>query len=255
VIALAVAASTLPAAACREKPPAPVEVAITPAAADSGIAQALIAAFQRRSGVRIDTSTVPEADAHRLAAHRAVQVVITTEPDARRLYADVARLVSTFAARDFVIAGPRRDPARLRSATDGADAFRRIDERNARFCSAVDVAPVQRWESRLWAAASVDPARLRHREQCHGDAAAALRQAARRQAYTLTDRDVAAAAEKKLDIKVFSGPSSGLHEDHSAVLVEHSPRIRRDRDAEWFVQWLTSYQAREVVQNFPMRAQ
>jgi tungstate transport system substrate-binding protein len=255
VIALAVAALTLPAAACRRKPPAPVEVAMTPAAADSGMAQALIAAFQRRSGVRIDARTVPEADAHRLAAQKAVEVVITTEPEARRVYAGVARLVSTFAARDFVIAGPRRDPARLRSATDAADALRRIARRNARFCSAVDVAPVRRWESRLWAAASVDPATLRHHEECHGDAATALQRAAGRQAYTLTEKDAAVAAEKKLDIKLFAEPSSGLHEDDSAVLVEHSPRIRRDRDAEWFVQWLTSYQARETIQNLAMRAQ
>ena len=234
---------------CRNKPPVPIEAAATPEAAESGLVQTLIARFEQKNGVTINLRTVPKDEAYRLAGWRAVQVVFTTEPKAILRYSAVARLAEPLAYHDFALFGPREDPAPVAMAASGADALRRIDERKARFCSAAGVVSVRQREAQLWKAAGIDPSVPRWRSDCGGDLSAALLEAAGRSAYTLSEAKAAAGLDKHMDIKLLLQGSSDLHDEYSVMLIEHTPRIRPDRDAEWFVEWLMSYQGREAIQS------
>jgi len=247
-IALAIGGS-----ACRKKPPKPVEVVATPEIAGSGLVQFLMATFQRQNGVTMHLQVLPVAEASRLASEKKVQVVITDQSESKLIAGAEARLTGIIAFDDFILLGPRRDPAHVASAKSAVDALRRIANKQARFCTTTDVPHLRRREAELWAAAGIDPKGLRHYSECRGDAEAALRAAAGKGAYTLSDRvvfeNMAESLSGRLDLKVLSHGMPHLHDEYQVVLVEHTPRIRRDRDAEWFVQWLMSYQGRESVQN------
>lgn len=237
-------------AGCRKKPPQPVEVVVTSRAAEPGLAQTLAATFQQQSGVKMNLRVAPEEEALRLAETQGVQVVITNAPDAAQRYQRVSRLTAPFAFRDFALFGPKRDAAHVRTASSAAEALRRIAKKKARFCSAVDVAGVQLRERELWTEAGLDPKTMSRRSACHGDALAALREAEEKGAYTLAYSQTDTVAGIKMDIKLLLESEPRLHDDYAAVLVEHMPRIRRDKDAEWFVQWLMSYQGRDAVQYY-----
>jgi tungstate transport system substrate-binding protein len=231
-------------------PPAPVEVALTNEIAGSGLVQTLIGTFEHKSAVHVNLRIVDRDKAFALARDRVVQVVFTAEPEAVRHYAPVARLASPFAARDFAIAGPDRDPAVVRRAEGTSEALRAIAKRRARFCSAVDAADLRERELQLWASAGLDPSRLPRHADCHGSVLTALQHAAALKAYTLTDASAATAAGTKFDIKVLRRGPPDLHDVYSVILVDHVPRIRRDQDAEWLVQWVMSYQGRDAVQSY-----
>ena len=248
-VCFVVAALTMPGVGCRKKPSLPVEIATTPEIAQTGLVQSLTATFQRQSGVAMKLRIVEEEEALRLARARNVQVIVTDHPDSPRMYRNLARLSGPFAFDDFTILGPSRDPAHVRLAGGAVDALRRIAKRRAPFCSPVDVAHIRRREKALWTAAGVDPKSLRYSE-CHGDAVEALREAGEKEAYTISDTVTTAAVGKNVDIEVLLEGTTRLHDDYSAVLVAHTSRTRRDRDAEWFVQWLTSYRGREAVQSY-----
>lgn len=235
-------------AGCRNKPPQPVQIAATTDAAQPGLVQMLATTFERESGVKMNLRVVPEEDALKLARDGTVQVVVTTEPGATRSYGKIARLSGQFAVHDLALFGPKRDPARVRNATSASDALQRIEQKRSRFCSPVDLTFVEYREQQLWSAAGIDPNTVEQRSACHGDAVEALRNASNKQAYTLAER--AAVSGTRIDIKVLLESGPGLHDDYTAILLEHTPRIRRDRDAEWFVQWLMSFQGRDAVQNY-----
>jgi ABC-type tungstate transport system permease subunit len=250
IAAAAIISPMLMSSACRKKPPAPIDVGATPAVAESGLVQALVTTFMRQSGVKLHLRILPEEQLLPLARSGAVQVIFTSSPAASAEYASVARLSSSFAFHDFVLFGPSRDPARIHAATTAADALRRVGKRGARFCSAVDVPRIAARERQLWAAAGIDSGSLRRGTECRGDTLIALREADRSSAYTLSESQAAAASGADLDLKPLLEWSPDLHDSYSVILVDHAPLIRRDRDAEWFVQWITSYQGRDVVQNF-----
>ena len=249
-LVLATVFALLAQTACRAKPPQPVEAIATPDAAASGIVSAVVAAFQRQSGVKIDLRIAPQPDILRAASARAVQIVFVSETDAPA-YVPMARLSGRFASEDFALFGPRHDPARVHTAPTAIEAFRRIAKRkSSRFCSATEAARSSEREKELWAAAGIDPHALRHYSECPGDDAAVLREAEQKNAYTLLEDQAAGAASTKMDMKPLLRAVPGLHDDYAVILVDHEPRIRRDKDAEWFVQWLMSYQGRDVVQNY-----
>ena len=246
--ALAMVWLVLPLAGCRKKPPSPVDVALTPGVAETGLAQSLATSFEHRHGVKFNLRVVPEGEALRLAQSGAVQVVLTENPSAAQAYAKVARLSDTLGVLDLAIFGPRHDHAHVHGAPSAVEALKRIASHEGHFCSAVDAPLVAKWEGRLWAAAGVDPGKLRHHAVCHGNTLTALREASLAEAYTLSD--ARAASGTNIEIKQWLEGTEDLRQAYTAILVDHTPRIQRDRDAEWFVQWLTTYSGREAVEGY-----
>ena len=61
---------------------------------------------------------------------------------------------------DFVLVGPRHDPAGIRGLTDAKEALRRIAGRGATFASRGDDSGTNRMELRLWKAIGTDPRKL-----------------------------------------------------------------------------------------------
>jgi tungstate transport system substrate-binding protein len=234
--------------ACRRSVPSPVEVAMTPEVAETGVVPALIAAFERISHVTMHVRIVSAGDALRSARAADVQVVFASASQSSD-YATVARLAGAFASRDFAIFGPKKDRARVASAKSTTQALQRIARRHAPFCSATAIPDLVRRERGLWAAAGVDPATLKHRSECSGDEVSVLENAERRGAYTLAPLEADAGVGRNIDIHVLWKGTPDLREELDVILVRHVPRIRRDRDAEWFVQWLMSWQGRDVVRN------
>ena len=90
---------------------------------------------------------------------------------------------------DFVIVGPRSDPAAIRGFHDARRAFGQIAAKGAAFASRGDDSGTNRMELRLWKSAGIDPSHGKawYRDLGQG-MGATLNIAAAMDAYTLTDR-------------------------------------------------------------------
>jgi tungstate transport system substrate-binding protein len=146
--------------ACRNEQEAPpVVLATTTSVANSGLLDHLMPGF--RSPVRI--TAVGSGAALQLLTNGAADVAITHAPEAER--AALSRhpewSYRKLCWNEFVIVGPRDDPAKLASATDAVSAMRRIVTSHARFISRGDDSGTAERERQLWALAGKEPDRSR----------------------------------------------------------------------------------------------
>jgi tungstate transport system substrate-binding protein len=89
---------------------------------------------------------------------------------------------------DFVIVGPKADPAGIRGLRDAKEAFRRIAIAKAPFAGRGDDSGTHRMELRLWRAAGLDPKSDPNYRELGSGMGPTLNTAAGLEAYVLTDR-------------------------------------------------------------------
>lgn len=248
--ALAIVATLGILAACR-KPAAeqkPVNLGTTPAVAATGLPELLVRRFTREA--HVTTSVLNASDAALEAAARAgtVDVAIVNTPATVQAFRQMnaVHLDSIFAHDDYIIAGPRKDPAKIHGSKTAAEAFRKIVARRQRFCSPVDIHELHDREELIWSLAKIEPKKKARYVLCHGTAAAALDEAERLGAYTFTDRATIETVKPDGLAPLLEGTPM-LHNDYTVVLLTPP---ERNRNAEWFVQWLMSYRGREVVDGY-----
>lgn len=245
VMAVALAAV---ASGCPKKPEAqqPAVVLTTPEVAATGIVRHLADVFAVQTGRRVEVRVVaPAAIFGEAKAGHAGAVVVNDAATLDALTkAQLVRLRGAIGNDDYLIVGPRHDPARVRSADSAPEAFRRIFARRRAFCSPSDVAPFRAREEAIWTAARLDPRKDRHYRVCPGDATAALQEADRAGAYTLTDRATFDALRPKRTAS-FLWHVPMLSNDFAIVLLPG-----HQNDAEWFVEWIMSYRGREAVDSY-----
>jgi tungstate transport system substrate-binding protein len=109
---------------------------------------------------------------------------------------------------DFVLAGPRSDPARVAGTTKASDALAAIAAKKAAFVSRGDASGTHKKELALWEKSGVKPAGEWYVEAGQG-MGATLRIASEKQAYTLSDRGTFAATQN-LDLAILVEGDPGL---------------------------------------------
>jgi len=154
---------------------------------------------------------------------------------------------------DFVIVGPRADPARVRNMTDAVRAVRQIADTRSPFVSRGDDSGTHRRERRLWEQARVDlggDARRWYRE-IGGGMGAALNTASALDAYVLADRATWASFKNRGGLEILVEGDPRLFNPYSSLLVnpQKGDHIRSSEARAWH-DWLTSEAGREAIRTF-----
>lgn len=228
---------------------AAVTVVTTADVAGYGVVQMLAGRFAAESKVPTSVIVTEERLIAELVRTGVADVVLTTSPRLREELqrAKLVRLAQHVAYNDYLLVGPKRDPARAGSAKTAAEALRRIARRDRAFCSPVDVPELRHREAQLWEASPADPRDDRRYRTCKGTPLEVLREASRRSAYTLTDRSTFESAGPKVRLVPLLQGTPMLHNDLLVVLARPA---RRHPNAEWFVQWLMSYRGRDSIERY-----
>ena len=249
VLAIVLAALAALAGCRRAEEQGRVTIVTTPDVAGINIAGMLAARFTIESKVPT-TLLVTEAPLiPGLVRSGVADVVVTLSPDlqARLRREGLVRLAQTVACNDYLLAGPKRDPARAKSAKSAPEALRRIARRDRAFCTPVDVPDLRDREARLWEASPAEPGDDRRYRACRGSAAEVLREASRRGAYTLTDRATFEAAGKDVELVALVQRTPLLHDDLTLLLAR---KEKPHRNAEWLVQWVMSHRGRALIDEY-----
>jgi tungstate transport system substrate-binding protein len=248
-VAVLIALLALLSACNRHRERARVTIATTPEVAGMGIAPMLADAFSAESKIATNVIVTEARFLPGLVRSGAVDATITTSPELKRQLQDakLVRLAQTIGYDDYLLVGPRRDPAGTKGAKTAAEALRRIARRDRAFCAPVDVPELREREARLWDASPASPSDNRRYRSCHGSAVDVLREASRRGAYTLTDRATFERARGEIDLVPLLQRTPLLHNDVTVLLsASSSPRP----NADWFVQWIMSYRGRDEIQRY-----
>jgi tungstate transport system substrate-binding protein len=236
-------------ACSRHRERASVTVAVTPEVAATGVARMLADAFSAESKVATNVIVTEARGLPDLVRSGKVDATMTTLPELKRQLqnAQLVRLMEIIGYDDYLLVGPRRDPARTKDAKTAAEALRRIARRDRAFCAPVDVPELSAREALLWDASPASPSNDRRYRSCHGSAADVLREASRRGAYTLTDRATFERVRSEIALVPLLQRTPLLHNDVTVLLsASSSPRP----NADWFVQWMMSYRGREAIERY-----
>ncbi len=195
---------------------------------DSGLLDALVPLFERKTGYSVKTLSVGTGQALALAARGEADVALVHAPALEKKYVSEGkrqnrRLVMY---NDFVVVGPAEDPARIKGLPKAAEAMKRIAESQSRFVSRGDKSGTNLLELALWTQAGVEPRGAWYIESGQG-MGQALGIANDRRAYTLTDRGTYLAFQKRVDLPILVEKDRPLLNIYSVMEVNpaNGPRV------------------------------
>jgi tungstate transport system substrate-binding protein len=186
----------------------------------SGLLDALVPVFEQQTGYRVKIVAVSAAQALTLGMRGEVDLLLVNSPTEERQFVAGGhgldrRLVLH---DDFVLVGPRADPAAVQSASDLADALRRVAGA-ASWTSRADNSSPYQLEKRLWQQAGLDPQGQPWYVEVGQGIVGTLAAASERQAYTLAERRAMLERQRSLDLAILGGGYPDLLDPYSVIVV------------------------------------
>jgi len=166
-----------------------IVLASTTSVENSGLLARILPGFTARSGIAVKVVAQGTGQALNTAARGDADLVLVHDPEAEAGFIAAGHGVNRreIAWNDFVLVGPKGDPARIAGGKDVVAALRAVAAGRVPFVSRGDNSGTHALEKRLWAAAGIVPAGDWYRD-IGGGMGAALNTAAAMDAVTLTDR-------------------------------------------------------------------
>ncbi|MGI8878526.1 MAG: substrate-binding domain-containing protein [Candidatus Limnocylindria bacterium] len=229
----------------------PVRLGVTTTVQDSGLLDALVADFERRSGRKVRASVQGTGAVLSLARRGDVDVVLVHEPaqelEFMRDGYGAQRVLVMY--NDFVLVGPPGDPARVKGRTI-VDAFRAIAESGATFISRGDRSGTDVTEKSIWARVG-----LRTRPPWYVESGVGQGQslvvASERRGYMITDRGTFVGRSATLDLVIVVEPLPRLPNVYHSITLDPTKVPAADRvAADSFVAYLLSPGGQQLIGGF-----
>jgi len=234
-----------------------LRLATTTSTDNTGLLDHVLPVFERRTGIEVDVIAVGTGKALALARNGDVDAVLVHAPDAEREFVGAGHGVERRRVmhNDFVILGPRSDPARLRGSNDALVALRAIAADRLPFVSRGDDSGTHKKEKALWHQAGITPSGPWYLETGQGMGQTLL-VADEKQAYVLSDRGTAIAFRDKIGLVVLCEGDPRLVNPYSIIAVNprRHPYVRY-REALALIEFLTSREGQELIAGFRMRGE
>ncbi len=224
-----------------------ITVASTTSTDQSGLFGHLLPAFTRATGIEVRVVAVGTGQALKLGERGDADVLLVHDrPAELRFVAEgwgVERQEVMY--NDFIVIGPKADPAGVAGGKDAAAAFRRVAEARAPFITRGDDSGTNAAELRFWHDAGLDPkaasAGLGWYKDIGGGMGPALNAAAALGAYTLSDRSTWLNFGNRRGLAVLVEGDARLFNQYGVMLVNPArhPSVKAEPGRR-FIAWLVS---------------
>jgi len=233
-----------------------VRLATTTSTENSGLLDFLLPEFTKDTGYTVDVIAVGTGAALKLGENADADVLLV---HARSLE-DAFMAASHGSERrdvmynDFVIIGPKTDPAGLAAVADAVTAFTYLSSANTTFVSRGDNSGTHVMEKSLWMKAGVLPYPDYYKEAGQGMEQVII-MADGLQAYTLTDRATWLAVKDKTSLAICFEGDPVLFNPYGVITV--NPAKHEDINAvgaKVLLDWLTSGRGQSLIPGFKIGA-
>jgi tungstate transport system substrate-binding protein len=232
-------------------------LASTTSTEHSGLFAHIIPMFQEATGIEVRVVAVGTGQAFTIARNGDADSLLVHDAEG-----EVKMVEEGFAVErrdvmynDYVIVGPRSDPAAVRDAGSAADAFARVAAAEAVFASRGDDSGTHRAELRTWQQAGVVPHGSWYRELGSG-MGATLNTAAAMDAYVLADRATWISFANRQDLELLFAGDAGLFNQYGSLLIspDRHPHLRHELAARWH-EWLLSEAGQAAIASFRVQGE
>jgi tungstate transport system substrate-binding protein len=251
IVALAGLLSGVP-LQCAETASRAVILSTTTSMLDSGLLDVLVPIFEGRSGYSVKTISVGTGQSLALAAKGDADVALVHAPSLEKKYVADGKLRNRRLVmyNDFVIIGPKDDPAKIRTLKSAEAALKAIEQVKAGFVSRGDNSGTHNLEKSLWKSAGIQPGGSWYIESGQG-MGATLGIAQERDAYTITDRGTYLALQKRVTLPILIEGDRALLNIYSVMEVNpaNGPRVNA-AGGKAFADFMVSPQAQKLIKSF-----
>jgi len=229
-----------------------IVVASTTSTQDSGLFEYLLPIFTAKTGIEVKVIAQGTGQALDTARRGDADVVFVHARAAEEKFLAEGFGVKRYPVmyNDFVLVGPKADPAGVKGGRDIVAAFKAIKEKRAPFVSRGDRSGTHVAELNLWQAAGIDIAADKgpwYRDIGQG-MGAALNTASAMEAYVLSDRGTWLSFKNRGDLEISVEGDRRLFNQYGVMLVNPAkhPHVKK----EWgqaFVDWLISPEGQRAI--------
>ena len=237
-----------------------VRMLSTTSTENSGLFSYLLPIFESKTGIRVHVVAVGTGQALRGARNGDADVLMVHDKASElKFIADgygIERREVMY--NDFVIVGPRDDPAKIGGNKDIVGALQMIKKSGAAFVSRGDDSGTHKAERRLWRAAGIEPegrSNPWYREAGSG-MGATLNIAAGMNAYTLTDRGTWLSFRNRRSLSVLVEGDPLLFNQYGIMLVNPArhPHVKV-AEGRALIEWITSPEGQKAIGDFTINGQ
>ena len=200
-----------------------ITVASTTSTEQSGLFKHMLPAFQKKTGIEVRVVALGTGQALDMARRGDADVVFVHAKSAEEKFIaegyGVKRLPVMY--NDFVLVGPKSDPAKVAGGKDILDALRKIKAAGAPFVSRGDRSGTHMAELALWKQAGIDIAKEKgswYRDTGQG-MGPALNTASSMNGYILTDRGTWISFKNRGDLAIVVEGDKRLFNQYGVILV------------------------------------
>jgi tungstate transport system substrate-binding protein len=239
-----------------------LRLATTTSTADSGLLTFILPDFEKKFNCKVDTVAVGTGQA----------IEIGTKGDADVLLVHARAQEDKFVAdghakerfdvmyNDFIVLGPKADPAKIAGMSSAIDGFKAVAAAKAPFASRGDKSGTNTKELSLWSSAGITPTKDMAWYNALGQGMGETLLASNEKGmYTLADRGTYLSMKDKLPSLVIVVGGNSLQENKDKSLLNpygvmavdpaKHPGVNYDM-AMNFVKWITSVEEQKVIGNY-----
>jgi tungstate transport system substrate-binding protein len=232
-----------------------ITLASTTSTEQSGLFGYLLPLFSKAEGIDVKVVAVGTGQALDIGRRGDADVVFVHDRPAEDKFMSEGQGVKRFDVmyNDFIIVGPKSDPAHIAGGKDVAEALRKIAAAKAPFISRGDRSGTHAAELRLWKEAGVDIGAVKdswYREIGQG-MGPALNMASTSDAYVLSDRGTWLSFKNRGGLAILTEGDKRLLNQYGVMLVNPAthPNVKA-RDGQAFIDWLVSPKGQDAITGY-----
>jgi len=248
-VALLAVAPVLPASAADSF----IVVASTTSTQNSGLFDFLLPKFTEKTGIEVRVVAQGTGQALKTGQNGDADVLfVHAKPDELKFVEQgygVDRHDVMY--NDFVMVGPKSDPAGIAGSKDAAAALEKIAAAGVPFASRGDDSGTNKAELKLWKQAGIDPKGKGWYRETGSGMGATLNTASEMNAYTLTDRGTWLSFKNRGDLVIVVEGDPKLFNQYGVMLVNPAkhPHVKK-KEGEAFINWLISPEGQKTIADY-----
>jgi len=236
-----------------------ITVASTTSTEQSGLFKHMLPAFQKKAGIEVRVVALGTGQALDLARRGDADVVFVHAKSAEEKFIaegfGVKRLPVMY--NDFVLIGPKSDPAKVTGGRDITEALRKIKGASAPFVSRGDRSGTHIAEIALWGQAGIDIASEKgawYRDTGQG-MGPALNSASSMNGYILSDRATWLAFKNRGALAIVVQGDKRLFNQYGVILVnpEKHKHVKKEM-GQAFIDWIVSPEGQKNIADYRIGA-
>jgi len=229
-------------------------VSSTTSTEQSGLFGHILPAFTNKTGIAVKVVAVGTGQALDIGRRGDADVVFVHDKAAEELFVSQGfsdkRQEVMF--NDFVLLGPKSDPAKIAGGKDIQVALKKIADSNSAFVSRGDKSGTHAAELRYWKGAGVEVnANLPWYKETGSGMGPALNTASGMNAYILADRGTWLSFKNRGDLAILVQGDPKLFNQYGVMLVspEKFPNVKK-AEGQAFINWLVSKEGQDTIASY-----